>query len=120
MEEPRFVAELIGAGAGERRIELLRAVRVVTGSSLWHGKLLLDDLPAPVREGNLRDLDAAVARLRAAGGRVAVRCRACGRDAPERGRLIDPAPCAVAAPGAYYCPASSEPPQWPWDEKGSA
>lgn len=50
MEEPRFVAELIGAGAGERRIELLRAVRVVTGSSLWHGKLLLDDLPAPVRE----------------------------------------------------------------------
>ncbi|MFJ9953031.1 ribosomal protein L7/L12 [Kitasatospora sp. NPDC091207] len=118
MEEPEFVAEL--TGAGERRIELLRAVRVLTGLSLWHGKLLLDDLPAPVRDGNLRDLDDPVARLRAAGGQVTVRCRACGRDAPERGRLIDPAPCEVSAPGASSCPASGEPPQWPWDETGSA
>ncbi|MFE2723774.1 ribosomal protein L7/L12 [Kitasatospora sp. NPDC059327] len=118
MEEPEFVVEL--TGAGERRIELLRALRLLSGLSLWHGKLFLEGLPAPVRDGNLRDLDDAVARLRAAGGQVAVRCRACGRAAPERGRLIDPAPCAVSAPGAYYCPASADPPRWPWDETGSA
>ncbi|MFI8079223.1 ribosomal protein L7/L12 [Kitasatospora sp. NPDC086009] len=118
MEEPEFVAEL--TGAGERRIELLRALRAVTGLSLWHGRLLLDDLPAPVRDGNLRDLDVAVARLRAAGGRVTVRCRACGRVAPDDGRLLDPGSCAVAAPGCFSCPASSEPPQRPWEETGSA
>ncbi|MBP0454888.1 ribosomal protein L7/L12 [Kitasatospora sp. RG8] len=110
MEEPEFIVVL--TDAGERRIEVIRVVRSLTGLGPWQSSLLLEDLPATVGAGCLRDLDGALARLREAGAHATARCRSCGRDAPQDGTLIDPGPCDASAPWASYCPASRTPPRW--------
>ncbi|MET9695244.1 ribosomal protein L7/L12 [Streptomyces sp. NPDC006514] len=48
VEEPGF--RVLLTGSGDRKTEAIRAIRTVTGLSLWNGKLLLDSAPVAVTE----------------------------------------------------------------------
>ncbi|WP_252866213.1 MULTISPECIES: ribosomal protein L7/L12 [Streptomyces] len=40
-------------GPGDRKTEALRAIRTITGLSLWDSKLLLDSAPVAITEPDL-------------------------------------------------------------------
>ncbi|MFK0257024.1 ribosomal protein L7/L12 [Streptomyces sp. NPDC090445] len=93
MEEPGFRVLLTDVGDG-RKAELVRAVRAVTGLSLWHSKVLLDRLPAAVTEPDWFEAAGEVAgRLEDAGARVTVLCDWCDRAIPRGPGPVDPGPC---------------------------
>ncbi|MFI9329473.1 ribosomal protein L7/L12 [Kitasatospora sp. NPDC052868] len=53
---------------GTRTIDVLKEIRRLTGLSLWHGKLLIGQLPATVLEDQSKDTaQAAAGALRAVG-----------------------------------------------------
>ncbi|MGX1541006.1 ribosomal protein L7/L12 [Streptomyces adustus] len=106
MEEPAFTVLVTESGSGGQ--QALRAVRAVTGLSLWRSKLLLGGVPAVVLEEV--PLDAAVfaaRRLRETGVPTAVRCTLCDRTVPRDETLLDPAPCASRYWPAAHCRANS-------------
>ncbi|MFF4273690.1 ribosomal protein L7/L12 [Streptomyces sp. NPDC001536] len=60
--------------AGDRTPDVVRAVRKLTGLSLWHSKLLVSGAPVIVLDGLPRDIaEAAVVELAAAGAEAEVR-----------------------------------------------
>ncbi|MFJ3876951.1 ribosomal protein L7/L12 [Streptomyces sp. NPDC090077] len=66
--------------AGDRKTEAVRAVRTVTGRSLWHSGLLLADAPVEVTVAACADTAGEAARiLEAAGARTTLLCDCCGR-----------------------------------------
>ncbi|HEY8755218.1 MAG TPA: 50S ribosomal protein L7/L12 [Candidatus Dormibacteraeota bacterium] len=61
-------------GAGDAKINAIKAVREITGLGLKEAKDLVDGAPKPVREGVSReDADAAAAKLKEAGASVEIR-----------------------------------------------
>ncbi|MFG2874631.1 ribosomal protein L7/L12 [Streptomyces sp. NPDC048337] len=79
---------------GDRRLDLVRAVRAVTGLSLWNSRVLLDQLPAAVMEPEWFEVAQEVAgRLEDAGARVTVRCDWCDRTIARGADPVDPGPC---------------------------
>ncbi|MHB8718748.1 MAG: 50S ribosomal protein L7/L12 [Candidatus Dormibacteria bacterium] len=61
-------------GAGDAKINVIKAVREITGLGLKEAKDLVDGAPKPVREGVSReDADAAKAKLEEAGAGVEIR-----------------------------------------------
>lgn len=66
--------DVILANAGEKKIEVIKTVRAITGLGLKEAKALVDGAPAPVKEGASKaDADEAKAQLEAAGATVEVK-----------------------------------------------
>lgn len=71
-EQTEFAVVL--TGAGDAKINVIKAVREITQLGLKEAKDLVDSAPKPVREGVSRqDADAAKAKLEEAGASVEVR-----------------------------------------------
>lgn len=71
-EQTEFTVELVEAGAA--KIKVIKAVREATGLGLKEAKGLVDDAPAPIKEGI--DKDAAEelkAKIEEAGGKVEIK-----------------------------------------------
>ncbi len=65
---------VILAAAGENKVNVIKAVREVTGLGLKEAKDLVDGAPKPVKEGiNKADADALVKKLTDAGAKVEVK-----------------------------------------------
>ncbi|MBO1418451.1 ribosomal protein L7/L12 [Streptomyces sp. FH025] len=106
MEDPDFAVLVTGAAPGGPAP--LKAVRAVTGLSLWHSRRLLDDAPTVAVESVPFDLAGPAARrLREAGVPVAVRCGWCRRTLPEGEAPVDPGGCDPRVEPAAHCPANS-------------
>ncbi|MFE4210369.1 ribosomal protein L7/L12 [Streptomyces goshikiensis] len=107
MEEPGF--RVLLREAGDRKMEAVRAIRMVTGLSLWNSKLLLDSAPVVVTGPNwLEVADEAARLLEDAGARAAVLCDWCDRTITRGADRMDPAPCKGPWP-AEACRASCPP-----------
>ncbi|MFD6891160.1 ribosomal protein L7/L12 [Streptomyces sp. NPDC059957] len=107
MEEPGF--RVLLTEAGDRRVEAVRAIRTVTGLSLWKSKLLLDGVPVAVTEPNwLEVAEDAAELLEDAGAHATVVCDWCDRTITRGGEPVDPAPCKGPWP-AGTCRASCPP-----------
>ncbi|WP_214818918.1 50S ribosomal protein L7/L12 [Exiguobacterium sp. s131] len=71
-EKTEFDVILTNAGAG--KINVIKAVREITGLGLKEAKALVDGTPAPVKEGvSKEDADAMKAKLEEAGASVEVK-----------------------------------------------
>ena len=71
-EKTEFDVILTNAGAG--KINVIKAVRELTGLGLKEAKALVDGTPAPVKEGvSKEDADAVKAKLEEAGATVEVK-----------------------------------------------
>ena len=71
-EQTEFTVVL--TGAGDAKINVIKAVREITGLGLKEAKDLVDGAPKPVREGvSKEDADAAKAKLEEAGASVEVK-----------------------------------------------
>ncbi|MGW1768267.1 ribosomal protein L7/L12 [Streptomyces sp. NPDC002073] len=107
MEEPGF--RVLLTEAGDRKTEAVRAIRTVTGLSLWNSKLLLDRAPVAVSKSGWREAaqDAADV-LEAEGARAAVLCDWCDRTVRRGAGPLDPALCSGPWP-PVTCRASCPP-----------
>lgn len=66
--------DIILASAGEKKIDVIKAVRSITGLGLKEAKALVDGAPSPVKEGaSKEEADKAKADLEAAGATVEVK-----------------------------------------------
>ena len=66
--------DIILASAGEKKINVIKAVRDITGLGLKEAKALVEGAPSPVKEGASKDeADKAKADLEAAGATVEVK-----------------------------------------------
>ncbi len=66
--------DVILTGAGEKKVNVIKAVRGLTGLGLKEAKAVVDGAPAPVKEGvSKEDAEAAKAELEAAGASVEVK-----------------------------------------------
>ncbi|MFJ5834756.1 ribosomal protein L7/L12 [Streptomyces sp. NPDC093089] len=84
-DDPSYAVVLLDCGPRER--DVVRAVREVTGLSLWHSKVLMRRAPVAVLEDRPQDLaDDAVAVLRSAGALAEA------RQEPEPERWAAPSP----------------------------
>lgn len=63
--------DVILASAGDKKIEVIKEVRAITGLGLKEAKDLVDGAPQPVKQGvNKADAEAMKAKLEAAGAKV--------------------------------------------------
>lgn len=61
-------------GAGEKKVEVIKAVRAITGLGLKEAKDLVDGAPKPVKEGvSKADADAAKKKLEEAGAKAEIK-----------------------------------------------
>lgn len=66
--------DVILASAGDKKIDVIKAVRAITGLGLKEAKDLVDGAPSPIKEGaSKEDADKAKADLEAAGATVEVK-----------------------------------------------
>ena len=71
-EKTEFTVVL--AAAGDKKIEVIKEVRAITGLGLKEAKDLVDGAPKPVKEGvNKADAEAAKKKLEDAGAKVEVK-----------------------------------------------
>ena len=69
--EEKTEFDVILAAAGDKKINVIKVVREVTGLGLKEAKALVDGAPAPVKEGIAKaDADALKAKLEEAGATV--------------------------------------------------
>ncbi|MFI4989909.1 MAG: 50S ribosomal protein L7/L12 [Solirubrobacterales bacterium] len=54
-EEEGGTVDVILAGAGDKKIQVIKVVRAATGLGLKEAKALVDDAPKPVKEGIEKD-----------------------------------------------------------------
>uniref|UniRef100_A0AAU2JYG3 Ribosomal protein L7/L12 n=1 Tax=Streptomyces sp. NBC_00049 TaxID=2903617 RepID=A0AAU2JYG3_9ACTN len=95
--------------AGERKTEAVRAMRTITGLSLWNSKLLLDRAPVAVTQPRwLEAAQNAAGPLEDAGARATVVCDWCDRTLTRGAGPVDPGPCKGPWP-ADTCRASCPP-----------
>jgi large subunit ribosomal protein L7/L12 len=47
--------DVILAGAGEKKVNVIKAVRAITGLGLKEAKALVDEAPSPIKEGASKD-----------------------------------------------------------------
>ncbi|MCH0538582.1 ribosomal protein L7/L12 [Streptomyces sp. MUM 203J] len=84
-DDPSHEAVLIDCGA--RELDVIRAVRKVTGLSLWHSRVLARQAPVALLEGlSAYRAQSAVAVLQSAGARAE------WRQEPEPGERATPSP----------------------------
>ncbi len=66
--------DVVLASSGDKKIEVIKVVRVITGLGLKEAKDLVDGAPAPVKQGvSKADADKIKAELEAAGAKVEVK-----------------------------------------------
>ncbi|WP_328303277.1 ribosomal protein L7/L12 [Streptomyces sp. NBC_00435] len=95
--------------AGDRKMEAVRAIRTITGRSLWNSKLLLDSAPVAVTGPHwLEAADEAAGLLEDAGAHAAMLGDWCDRTITPGAGPVDPAPCQGPWP-ADTCRASCPP-----------
>jgi len=69
--EEKTSFDVVLAGAGQQKIQVIKVVRAVTGLGLKEAKDLVDSAPAPVKEGvNQEEADQIKAQLEEAGASV--------------------------------------------------
>ena len=72
--EEKTEFDVILASAGDKKINVIKVVREVTGLGLKEAKALVDGAPAPVKEGaSKEDAEALKAKLEEAGATVALK-----------------------------------------------
>ena len=70
-EEESGTVDVVLTSAGEKKIQVIKAVRAATGLGLKEAKALVDEAPKPVKEGIERDeADKLKGELEEAGGSV--------------------------------------------------
>ena len=70
-EEEKTEFDVVLAAAGDKKINVIKVIREVTGLGLKEAKALVDGAPAPVKEGvSKADADALKAKLEEAGATV--------------------------------------------------
>ena len=73
-EEESSTVDVIITAAGDKKIQVIKVVRAVTGLGLKEAKALVDEAPKPVKEGIERDeADKLKQELEEAGGSVEVK-----------------------------------------------
>ena len=73
-EEESGTVDVILAGAGDKKIQVIKVVRAATGLGLKEAKALVDDAPKPVKEGIEKDeADKLKQELEEAGGSVEIK-----------------------------------------------
>jgi large subunit ribosomal protein L7/L12 len=73
-EEESSTVDVIITGPGDKKIQVIKVVRAVTGLGLKEAKALVDEAPKPVKEGIERDeADKLKAELEEAGASVEVK-----------------------------------------------
>lgn len=73
-EEESSTVDVILAGAGDKKIQVIKVVRSATGLGLKEAKALVDEAPKPVKEGIEREeADKLKAELEEAGASVEVK-----------------------------------------------
>jgi large subunit ribosomal protein L7/L12 len=73
-EEEQTEFDVVLQGPGEKKIQVIKVVRAVTGLGLKEAKALVDEAPNPVKEALSReDADALKAQLEEAGASVELR-----------------------------------------------
>ncbi|GAX54943.1 ribosomal protein L7/L12 [Streptomyces olivochromogenes] len=104
MEEPEFSVVLTGIGG--RRMDVVQAVRSITGLSAWRSARLLESIPVVVVEdtwfGAAVD---AVGRLTAVGADASLLCGWCERATVPGTGPVDSGPCASPFWSSADCPA---------------
>jgi large subunit ribosomal protein L7/L12 len=69
--EESSTVDVVLTGAGDKKIQVIKAVRAATGLGLKEAKALVDDAPKPVKEGIERDeADKLKSELEEAGAEV--------------------------------------------------
>jgi large subunit ribosomal protein L7/L12 len=69
--EESTTVDVVLTGAGDKKIQVIKAVRAATGLGLKEAKALVDEAPKPVKEGIERDeADKLKSELEEAGGEV--------------------------------------------------
>ena len=72
--EEKTAFDVILTGAGEKKIQVIKVVRAITGLGLKEAKDLVDGAPNPVKEGvNREEADSIKAQLEEAGAGVEVK-----------------------------------------------
>jgi large subunit ribosomal protein L7/L12 len=72
--EEKDAFDVVLAGAGDKKIQVIKVVRAATGLGLKEAKALVDEAPKPVKEGvNREDADKLKADLEEAGATVEVK-----------------------------------------------
>jgi large subunit ribosomal protein L7/L12 len=72
--EEKTAFDVILADFGAKKINVIKAVREITGLGLKEAKALVEGAPAPIKEGvNKDDAEAAKAKLEEAGAKVEVK-----------------------------------------------
>jgi hypothetical protein len=104
VEEPEFRVVLTGTGG--RRMDVVQAVRSITGLSAWRSARLLESVPVVVVEdtwfGAAVD---AVGRLKAVGADASLLCGWCERAIVPGTGPVDSGPCASPCWSSADCPA---------------
>ncbi|HEY1449656.1 MAG TPA: 50S ribosomal protein L7/L12 [Solirubrobacteraceae bacterium] len=73
-EEESGTVDVILAGAGDKKIQVIKVVRAATGLGLKEAKALVDDAPKPVKEGiEKEEADKLKQELEEAGASVEVK-----------------------------------------------
>ena len=71
VEEESATVDVMLTGAGDKKIQVIKAVRAATGLGLKEAKALVDGAPKPVKEGiDREEADKLKAELEEAGGEV--------------------------------------------------
>ncbi|UXY33276.1 ribosomal protein L7/L12 [Streptomyces albidocamelliae] len=106
MEEPGFCVLLVEAGG--RKTDAVRAIRTLTGLSLFESKLLLDRAPAEVTEPVWFEAAQDAARvLEGAGVHATVVCDWCDRTVNRGGRPARSGPVRGAVVACRIMPGKS-------------
>ena len=53
--EEKDEVDVILAGAGDKKVNVIKAVRAITGLGLKEAKALVDEAPSPIKEGATKD-----------------------------------------------------------------
>ena len=73
-EEEQTAFDVVLSGAGDKKIQVIKVVRAITGLGLKEAKDLVDSAPKPVKEGVARDeADSIKGQLEEAGASVEVK-----------------------------------------------
>ena len=72
--EEQSAFDVVLAGAGDKKIQVIKVVRAITGLGLKEAKDLVDGAPNPVKEGvNREEADSVKAQLEEAGAGVEIK-----------------------------------------------
>ena len=72
--EEKTAFDVVLAGAGDKKIQVIKVVRAITGLGLKEAKDLVDSAPKPVKEGVAREeADSIKAQLEEAGAAVEIK-----------------------------------------------